>query len=273
MNNVNLSSVAAVIVTYNGNDNVFSLLSNLSKDVSLIVVDNGSNEDYASYLKSLKSQFDFELTLLGENKGIASALNVGIAYANKIDAKYLLTLDQDSLISIDSVKALVDAIDEENGLVSTGTIYKHEIVHNIELVSYLITSGNLTTLKAINEVNGFDDRLFIDQVDIDFSYRLRLKGYKLAKVEGAILNHKIGEKEYSYLFHIPYYSHSAKRFYYIARNERFILRTYHKSFKFNCLKSRIAFYGMVLKVIFIERNKHQKLTAIRKGWKDGKRCF
>ena len=111
----------------------------------------------------------------------------------------------------------------------------------------------------IKNIGGYDEELFIDNIDIELSFRLIVNGYKLAQVKNTQIIHKIGEPEKSRIFRIKYYSHSPERFYWMYRNERYLIRKYYHSLKKLCIKSYFASVLMVLKVIFIERYKLAKL--------------
>ena len=265
----NSPSICTLIVTYNGTDNVEKQISEYSGISSLVVVDNGSNSNFVDSLKQLNSRFHFELILNNENKGLSCALNQGLDYALKIGAKYLLTMDQDSFIDGNTIKKLMDAFEFDKSVVSVGPYYG-ETCDNTTYVNYLITSGNIIDVEVLNKLGGYDNNLFIDNIDIEISFRLLVNGYKMVQVGGTSFNHKIGEMERSRIFKIKYYSHSPERFYWMYRNERYLIRKYKKSLPYLCFKSRVVSILYLLKVLFVERNRFAKIKKARIGWKDGK---
>ena len=77
-----MNSVAAIIITYNV-ENDFRLRVNKLKGKvdEIIVVDNGSTNETINMLKALEDEIT--VIYLNENKGIASALNKWIDYSIK----------------------------------------------------------------------------------------------------------------------------------------------------------------------------------------------
>lgn len=268
--NKRFDDLCCVIVSYNCEHNIEKQIQNLCDNLHLIVVDNGSNQESINFLKSLKEKYDFILVLNEENIGLSKALNQGIDFAKRIGSKYLLTLDQDSFFDIENVEKMINCIDIEKRVVSVGPCYDENIKENTN-VNFLITSGNIVLLSIFDELGKFDENLFIDQIDIEFSFRLLVNNYQMMMVKDTKMIHKIGELERSYIFKIKYLSHSPKRFYYMYRNERYLLRKYRSKLRWLCFKSYLASMLGVLKVIFIERNKTAKLKQIIKGNRDGKK--
>jgi len=87
-----------------------SIRSQLYKNFELIIVDNGSNEDLVSFLKSCKIEFKFlKLFLLKRNYGISYATNFGIA---KASGEYVAFLDHDDALLPDTLYLIADCINQ-----------------------------------------------------------------------------------------------------------------------------------------------------------------
>lgn len=262
--------ICAVIVSYNGDNNIEKQISEFCDFCNLIVIDNGSLNEFVEYLINLKKKYDFELIINKTNFGLAKALNQGLEFATDLKCKYLLTLDQDSFLKKEFVLTMKKEIDFEKRVISVGPYYQGKNDNTMD-VNYLITSGNLILIDVLNKLGKYDEILFIDQIDIELSFRLLINNYKMALVKNTRIVHKIGEIERSYIFRIKYFSHSPNRFYYMFRNERYLLLKYGKQLKYLCFKSRIATFLMFIRIIFIERRKVAKLRQALKGWHDGKK--
>ncbi len=264
--------VCAIIVSFNGGFQIIEHVRRLSEIIKkVLVVDNGSNIKNLNYLHSIE-QFDgVEVIYNNENKGIAYALNQGIVFAKKNGFKLLLTLDQDSEISEECINKLVKAIDVKNKVVSVGPVYGKVNAKQKEIrdVSFLITSGNLIYVDVVNMIGGYATELFIDCVDIDLSFNLVSHGYRLQKIENACMQHKIGEYENSFIFHIPHLAHNPKRYYYKYRNNIIIYKKYSKKLFFLCLKLFISLCLEFQKIIFIENKKKEKIIYALHGIRDG----
>lgn len=262
------SDVCCAIVTYNGNLNVERQVKELMNSCQLIIIDNHSSQDFVDYLINLKLNYSFKLVLNDDNLGLSHALNQGLSYAKENGCKYLLTLDQDSFFYKENIESLISSFAIDQKIASVGPSYKKN--ENSSFVNYLITSGNIVLVDVLASIGGYDEKLFIDNIDIEISFRLLKNGYKLYLNSDVFFEHKIGEYEKSYIFGIKYLSHSPDRFYWMYRNERYLLRKYRKIFKWLCFKSRIISLLCVCKVLLIERNKFKKIKMIIRGWKDGK---
>lgn len=74
--------------------------------LAVVIVDNGSLCDLAAW-NSQRGLRAVELRLLGENRGIAAAQNVGIRWAlDRDDVGFVLLMDQDSIPAPDMVAQL-----------------------------------------------------------------------------------------------------------------------------------------------------------------------
>jgi rhamnosyltransferase len=94
-------------------------------------------------------------------------------------------------------------------------------------VRSLITSGSIINLNYFLQIGDYNESLFIDFVDADFSFRVNASGYKVVQFTNIILNHQIGDR-------VPGRSiktfkvtgriiHSPIRVYYIVRNGLYLM--------------------------------------------------
>lgn len=279
-----MRNIAAVIITYNtGNEfskNVLSLKKHVGE---VIVVDNGSNKETLSMLRGLKE----EITLieLNENKGIAYALNRGIEYAVNNDFQWVLTLDHDSTVSdsmISNMLSVYNSIDESEKEKIVMLTPKHVEEKQMDVVSksqenkweYVlteITSGALTKADFYkNEL--YDEKLFIDLVDHDYCLRINSMGYKIIRVNSAILIHNLGESIQKKILGITITptNHSSLRRYYMSRNRKYIWNKYRGTFKEWVIKDKIRFLNEIVKIIAFEDEKLNKLKMIKLGLNDYK---
>lgn len=279
-----MRNIAAVIITYNtGNEfskNVLSLKKHVGE---VIVVDNGSNKETLSMLRGLKE----EITLieLNENKGIAYALNRGIEYAVNNDFQWVLTLDHDSTVSdsmISNMLSVYNSIDESEKEKIVMLTPKHVEEKQMDVVSksqenkweYVlteITSGALTKADFYkNQL--YDEKLFIDLVDHDYCLRINSMGYKIIRVNSAILIHNLGESIQKKILGITITptNHSALRRYYMSRNRKYIWNKYRGTFKEWVIKDKIRSLNEIVKIIAFEDEKLNKLKMIKLGLNDYK---
>lgn len=244
--------VAAVIILYNPD---MSLLDRLLRTLigqvkSTYIIDNtpGSTANFSSSFGLYQGSISY--VPLGENKGIATAQNIGIQKCMDAGCSHVLFLDQDSALSDDMVKVLLKAEDDllraGHKVAAVGPLFieqktgkpSHAIKHgflwvrrikidplsdiNIES-DYIISSGSLIRLSVLAEVGVMLDDLFIDWVDIEWGLRAKRRGYECFIVPRAILKHCLGDST----TRIPgrdIHLHNDTRNYYIVRNATYLLR-------------------------------------------------
>lgn len=280
------TKVCAVVVTFHPDGDVLSNLEQLRPQVqTLVVVDNGSLGGEVESLRDASGRIDFELIENGENLGIATALNIGIRYAQCVGAEWVLLFDQDSTVTPGFTEAMLHGfasnrwgkqlailvpryVDKRLGSAIPGISVKDG---GLEAA---MTSGSLLPISIFRDHGLFEDALFIDGVDYEYSLRLRSRGLHIEEHGEAVLLHSPGApRRHSfrgkYLFQTANYS--PVRRYYQERNKVWVTRRYWSKFPFFCAK---LFYFSVkdyFKILFAEDNKWEKLCACFYGVADGVR--
>ena len=253
----------------------------------LIFVDNASAD-----IDELQKQFDYDKCVWiknEENLGIAKALNQLIDFADKNDYPWILTLDQDSICEDGMVQKMLASqpLDEESnkaiGMISPSIIDRgtSEVVDkpsdkppsDIEDVSFCITSGCLTNVKAILDIGGFNEWLFIYDVDREICIRLLRRGYRIVRVNNTKLYHEHGLKTVYRRFlwkKIVYRNYTPFSVYYMTRNLVYMLKKYGKEYSPHPFLRWVRLYfAFCVKFIF-ESDRMQRLKAFRRGIRDGK---
>lgn len=282
-----MCKVAAIIVSYNPDSNLFDSINLLLNQVEkVIIVDNGSKEKYVKYIKSINED-KIEIILNKENLGIATALNIGVRKALENGYEWILTMDQDSKASPDMVKKMFNVYnsinrEERKDILSIFPNFVDERIQSIEENSNMnsyeyvdadITSGNLLRKEVFEKVGFFDDSLFIDLVDTDFCMRLNEKGIKMIKIRDAVLYHSLGESKTikGILGSFNTSNHSALRRYYMTRNRFYIWEKYKGLNSFTLNRDKKLFKKEFVKIILGEKDKVNKIKMILRGYKDYKK--
>ena len=95
-----MNSVCAVIVTFRPKADALENLAKVRPQVQgLVVVDNGSSAEALAPFRAAIGDLDFTLIENGENLGIATALNIGVRWAQSKDYEFVALFDQDSTVS------------------------------------------------------------------------------------------------------------------------------------------------------------------------------
>jgi rhamnosyltransferase len=218
-----------------------------------------------------KVQFIFNY----ENEGIALALNHTAKKAFDNDFEWLLTMDQDSYFKSNDFfeafgksKLINISIFCPNPEIIADSKVKDTYIE--EEVLCAITSGNLLNLEIWRTLGGFEEKLFIDEVDNDFCLKATLSGFKVIRFKNIPLIHELGQnKEVSFLFKkYTIITHPPIRAYYIFRNNLYIFRKYKNKFP-DFVRSRktVLLKGLV-KIVLFSPEKILNCCYIVKGVRD-----
>ena len=271
--------VLACIVTYNPDidflrKNILSLYNEVN---CIVVVDNGSiNSDI---IFNLTNELAIKFVGLDKNMGIAQALNIGLDFASRNNFPLLLTMDQDSYFESGAITKLRNLIESEKITTALVCPIMYDIKSGFQEVQKLpfrnvttaITSGALCRVNALVEVDGWESKLFIDGVDFDLCYKLRLRGYQLIKIKDVKLNHHLGESQKKSFLFMKFLvtNHSCFRTYYMFRNDIYLIRKYIKFIPMEMGHLVLSGLKKMVAILLFEENKIGKLKEIIRGLRDG----
>lgn len=227
-----------IIVAYNSRAYlgpcIESILDEIGPHDEIIVVDNGSRDGSAHFVRSHYPQVR---VICGENVGYAGGNNRGAAAAR---GQYLVFLNPDTVLHPGSLAALLVPLRAETDVALTTACVVHmrrpELINtcgntlhytglaycrgaNRPRTDYLVAcevdavSGAAFAIRraVFEELGGFDEQFFMYVEDTDLSLRARLAGYRCVYVPDAVVEHD---------YH-PAYS-PAKAFY-LERNRHLML--------------------------------------------------
>lgn len=298
-------TVFAVVVTYLPDILALTeLLRRLVEQVDqVLIVDNTPARDdcvHAAIADFPELLSKLRLVRLGENLGIAAALNIGIQVAIIEGFDYVLLSDQDSLPSAGMVKQLVSAAQElqstgfrvgcvgptyvdrvtgqtfgfqvqEAGRFSYSTFASERADPWIEVVT-AITSGSLIPCGVFADVGTMREDYFIDYVDTEWCHRARYHGYKLYGTSHARMEHKLGEHTFPvwYLRWRPFSGYSPLRLYYRFRNFVLLCRCGYVPWRWK-VRATWYFLGNLYAYTLFSTQRWQNLRFIARGFADGAR--
>lgn len=263
--------ILVVIITFNPDIEFLKRNIEKFKQSNILIVDNSSaNSDKIRFLlnnTTIKGIFN------QQNLGIAEALNQGLRYATRTNYKYILTMDQDSSFKDNYLNLLNGFKENANvGIVSPSIFDVNS--KNIDIakdkhneIFIAITSGCLCDIAALNDVGGFNSKLFIDYVDYEICLKLQLKNYKILRLKSVILNHSLGESKVYVFFGVKFIStnHNKLRRYYNSRNRIYLLKNYFLLFPTFFIHNQLSFLKTIFIIILFENEKYEKLKSIMIG--------
>ncbi len=230
--------IVAVTLLFNPNEsevynNILSYIDTVDK---LYIIDNSS--EVSNLTKRLKKLDNVSILHTGSNIGVAKALNTALNKAHTEGFKWLLTMDQDTSFGFSGFRRFINDIAFEPH--RFGAVFSP--LHNPKLMSgncnelfcekeYVMSSANLVNVDYALDIGGYDENLFIDEVDHDFCFRLRAKGYSIYQHTQLSVEHTLGSRKTILPVKLPKYS--ADRLYYMTRNFLYLQQKHsqkHKEF-------------------------------------------
>lgn len=262
-----MTALCCVVVWYNPSKKELNNIKSYYSYVDRIyIVDNSDSDNFAllnaSGLSGEKIKYHPNLT----NTGIASALNIGCQSAIEDGFEWVMTMDQDSTFPDQEITKFINEFEAKVKSDETIAIVapRSSELQPRGFVEKVITSGNIVNLQAYKKVGGFDNELFIDEVDHDFCFKLMQANYKIFLISNVNMAHSLGNSKihnlFNYKFHVMH--HSPVRKYYIIRN-RLVVRKRYPQYTRGYIKDNIH---LLISIILFESNKLKKIMNAAKGY-------
>ncbi|MEE9259458.1 MAG: glycosyltransferase family 2 protein [Nitrospinaceae bacterium] len=232
-----MKKVSAIIVNWNDRDAtsdcIRSLLEQDFPELEIIVSDNGSTDGSNEHIR--KEFPSVKLVENGRNLGFGTAVNRGFEAAS---GDYLIFLNNDLILNKDSIGELVHLLESDPGIGAAVPkilyVEKNDTINSFGVLIHYsgmacpnridekdspdleITEtacGGICMLRreVYEQVGGFDEDLFLYHEDHDFSWRIRLAGWKIMATPKAVFRHHY------------HFSKGVKKFYSSEKNRLFLL--------------------------------------------------
>ncbi len=296
---IDTANSCAIVVTYNPDVTaLLKLLGQLNKETDFIVIDNGS-PDIERLVESITVYNRCQrLQRLGENEGLARALNIGIQWALDQGKEFVFLFDQDSSLCDLFVSRMIGAYAEANahsekGIAAVGpriinpqtmrqTPFK--LFNRLMLradrhfagcqahfnADFLITSGTLIILKHVAEIGQMKESYFIDNVDLEWCFRAKSRGFDLVGTDQAVLYHAIGERSTNPLVRAGIMAqHNPARTYYSSRNRIHLYRVGYSPLGWK-LRDMVRFTIKASWLLLSSQDRKQYWQHIRSGIRDAR---
>jgi rhamnosyltransferase len=241
------------------------------------VVDNGSPEETLAPIAALQERLGFTLVRNGENRGIANAMNVGLAHVLAESYRWVVFFDQDSRVTLGFVAALLTELqDPKVGIACPRYLDKESGGERPEMCVAsdggpltCMTSGSMSPTDVFRKVGTFVEELFIYCVDDEMCLRVRSAGYTIRRSATAVLVHKEGASKFRSVGGRKFYVTDQKpnRRYYITRNQLWVRAKYPRYFPQQTTKIRnlaLLVKGYA-RTLLLEGRRLAKAVAIGRG--------
>lgn len=304
---MNPCSCKNFVIRYTDNvmEKVFAIVGSLNPDIpilekviravrnqadGIIIIDHNSRPEIRNALKGLATKFPGFMTLVwkSEDIGLGAALNLGARIAMERGATWVLTLDDDSVPDIDMVTTLLAAYhalpDKEQA--SIGLLMPNEktprcFAYQQDSPPRIhddggTTAGQMVKTSILPMVGFWNKDFFIDCVDGEFCFRVRLQGLKTLLVPQVAIytrpGHPTMRRFLGKTVLVPNYA--SYRYYYMTRN---LIYLYVRNFRTYVLRNKYwyrAFWVIVIprffiKMVLFEDNRREKARVAWRGFQDG----
>src|SRR5574344_1887478 len=222
-------NVDAIIVWYNPDEsnekNILSFYNDVRK---IFIIDNSKTDNSYLITPSIKEKIIYIPNY--DNLGIAAAQNKGCELSLSSGSNWALLMDQDSYFvdSVTKYKELAENEYEANKRIAifSPNIFPYTYVNGN--ISKVIASGSLINLSVWNNCGKFLEKLFIDEVDTEYCYKIRKNGYCIRVINEIKMQHTIGTPFKITLFgkNCTIQNHNYIRTYYVTRNRIYMIHTY-----------------------------------------------
>ncbi|KQR49529.1 hypothetical protein ASF87_12395 [Microbacterium sp. Leaf161] len=193
-----MSDLALVFSTFNPTPSLIETVRGVAPQHPIVVVDDGGGDPHDVFPRLLDE--GARVLRRPTNDGIAAALNAAIAVAFEDGAAAVVTFDQDSTPSPDTLRVLhatwkqaSSAGQRVSGVVPAqfAEVRQTRSDDALPVARRVIQSGMLIPREAFDSVGGFDEALFIDLVDTDYELRSMTLGYRIIAAPTRI-DHELG---------------------------------------------------------------------------------
>lgn len=225
------------------------LLKQTGYEPSVILVDNGSDDDSINIFREKYNNFPVKLLELNENIGFAGGYNAGINYALRTTTEYILIINNDTIPSVNLLQALIQPMDVNIGVTAPVIYYADEPTriwsmggdispifleplnaHNrnkpipTQPTPRTFLSGCVMLIKrqVMEDVGIFDKQFFAYYEDLDLCMRINKTGIKMLLAPNAEVYHKVSLSSDG--------SNSPLERYYSARSSGYYFRKYMTGF-------------------------------------------
>lgn len=195
---------AILMVTYNTPPNFQQIKAAFQFVKYIIIIDNNSKSEIKSeILKFSNSNPNCTSIFNDSNYGVSRAYNVGANYAKSIGIEWLFFLDGDAYFEkeyfIESFLMLREAMKLRINLgiicpivADSEHLKMTKFKDKFSYIESSITSGIMININVFLEVGGYNEALFVEGTDLDFTRRIVKNGMKICRINKVLITQPFG---------------------------------------------------------------------------------
>lgn len=294
------TSPCAIIVSFEPDIEVLlALVEQISAQVDFILVDNASRNAVEFLAHVTAAPRCLGVHALESNIGLAAAMNIGLGQATENGYGYALLFDQDSQVPMsffaDMQTSYLEAtrvcsepvaaigpriLSPRNNKAMPFKLFTRFFnrsdraipgSQHLYYAEFLISSGCLINLTHLSKIGPMRESYFIDNVDLEWCFRARAKGFQVVGTDRAVLHHSIGvEDDNAFVKAGLIVSHSPLRSYYSTRNRFALYRETYAPLAWK-LRDFPRFLLKTLWLLVFSSQRAEYLHNIRRGLADSAR--
>lgn len=270
--------IAGVVILYHPDESVIGNIQTYLPYIDKLYVADNTEGNLSPVASQLMTYKKIQLLYDGSNEGIARRLNEAAQLAIEAGYNWLLTMDQDSHFEESELQQYLLCAGSflyKDTTAMFGVAYEKrssETECNGREAVQLITSGSIVNLKLYDAIGGFDEALFIDEVDLEYCYRAIIKGYKIIRFSNVFMVHHLGSVSYhkslKNLANSPRVLHSPVRLYYMVRNYLYVENKYKNRFAENDSYRRTALLNRIKNNLLYGKEKASLVKHLFMAYRD-----
>lgn len=235
---------------------------NLAEHFVRVYVYDNSDTPYDD--SQLKKKENVVIISQGYNDGLGVACDSLCLAAKKDGVDYIVLFDQDSRMDSEAIQELLSDIgtDSQVALYCPQVVLQGESAKHLverENITWCITAGTCVRLDLYGTIYQFDQNYFIDRLDLDFCRQVTTQGYKIRRMNTAIMSQQLGNDLHQF-GNIKYSTPSGVRHYYLARNRLYFN---HKFGILGCSFPQTL--KQILMIFLFEQKKKEKICMTFRG--------
>jgi len=244
--------ICAVVILYNPEPEVKENIKSYIDDIDLLYIYDNSLGGSTGF-EDFKGHGKVKYIKKEENAGLPCAFNEVAGLAVKENFDWMVTFDQDSFACNGMIQAMrgyaeSSMCQQDVAIIApvTNDIDDKKETQDIYRTFFykVIQSGAMHNLEIMSRIGNYDEKMFIDEVDYEYCARCIINGYKIVKINNAVLMHNVQDRNVKRQFvngiNILINKFTPDRYYYCYRNALYCYdkyKTSHSIYALDCLNT------------------------------------
>lgn len=282
MNKTEKVKIISIVALYKPSiDDLKNIINYINSCDMCILMDDSDTSSEQIVMSYFDEKYRDKLMYIwnGTNIGLCASVNRGMEIAEKNGADWILLMNPDSIMRDSDIEEFRNFIRQYSGLRIAAIAPQYDYDRHprkrytgYRKIRWANMSGMCIKVATLKIIGQFEERLFIDGLDLEWGIRAYKQGYEIIEIGSAIMEHHPAEtKIYSICGRkiFMYGWASPIRYYYQFRSNHYMIKKYRS---FEALKCQII---KLSKVLLLFDNKREYLKMYKKAISDcrcGKWC-